>query len=384
MKAVCFSFTFIDYTIQLANALSKRAEVMLILPKGAVAAYVNHVDSKIDLKLFGEGKVHPLNLRYALGFCRVLKLIYGFKPDVLHIQGAFQPWFGFAAPFLARYPIVSTFHDIKPHLGEDSSWTKLHNWCARKFSSQIIVHGEKLREQMIEEYNLPSSKVNAIHIGEHEVAPFKEYEREDITEDENMILFFGRIYEYKGLEYLIKAEPLITREVPKARIVIAGTGENFRQYEEMMGERRQNFVVHNYRIPYKEGAELFQRCSVVVLPYVDASQSGVVPTAYAFGKPVVVTNVGSVPEIVDDGKTGLVVPPRDSRALAQAIITLLKDNRLRKEMGENARKKLKEDFSWDRITEKTIRVYEKAIKSREKHRERETKVRKSSHKNDNT
>jgi glycosyltransferase involved in cell wall biosynthesis len=120
---------------------------------------------------------------------------------------------------------------------------------------------------------------------------------------------------------------------------------------------KDNFIVHNYRIPYKEGAELFQRCSVVVLPYIDASQSGVIPTAYGFKKPVVVTDVGSIPEIVDDGVTGFIVPSKDPIALVDAIIKLLKDDGLRKQMGENAYKKLKTDLSWDKIVEKTVEVY---------------------------
>ena len=214
---------------------------------------------------------------------------------------------------------------------------------------------------MIARHSMPAEKVHAIHIGEHEVAPFKRYERRDIQEEGNLILFFGRIWDYKGLQYLIEAEPLITTEVPGARIVIAGAGEDFKKYEQMIGNRRGNFIIHNYRIPYEEGAELFQRCSVVVLPYIEASQSGVVPTAYGFRKPVVVTDVGSIPEIVHDGRTGFVVPPRDTRALAQAIIRLLKDEELRKEMGENAYRKLKEDFSWERIAEQTIGVYRNVV-----------------------
>jgi glycosyltransferase involved in cell wall biosynthesis len=81
---------------------------------------------------------------------------------------------------------------------------------------------------------------------------------------------------------------------------------------------------------------------------------------------VVVTDVGSISEIVDDNKTGFIVPPRDSQALAEAVIRLLKDKKLRKEMGENAYKKLKEDFSWDRITEKTLEVYREAIANAKK------------------
>jgi glycosyltransferase involved in cell wall biosynthesis len=255
---------------------------------------------------------------------------------------------------------VATFHDVKLHAGENSWKANFIRYWERKYSDKIIVHGEKLKEQMIEEYNVPEEKVHAIPIGEHEVAPFKKYEREDIKEDGNLILFFGRIYEYKGLEYLIKAEPMITEQVPDTKIFIAGIGEDFKKYERMM-INRNNFIVHNYRIPYKEGAELFQRCSVVVLPYIDASQSGVVSTAYGFKKPVVVTNVGGIPEIVDDGVTGFIVPPKNPEALAEAIIKLLKDEKLRKQMGENAYKKLKTDLSWDNIAEKTIEVYKMAI-----------------------
>jgi len=268
------------------------------------------------------------------------------------------------APFLKRYPLVATFHDVEPHPGEGSWSQTFHECCARKASDQIIVHGHRLKAQMIARYQVPESKVNPVHIGEHQVEPFLKHARQDIKEDGNLVLFFGRIYRYKGLEYLIKAQPLINKEVPGARIVIAGAGEDFATYENMMGDAKANFIVHNYRIPYDEGAALFQRCSVVVMPYTEASQSGVVPTAYGFRKPVVVTDVGSVPEIVDDGQTGFVVPPRDPEALAKAIVRLLKDEKLRREMGDNAFAKLKADFSWGKIADETIGVYQKAIEAR--------------------
>lgn len=362
MRILCFG-DFPDYTIHLANALSQRKEDVMVtfpvsinnLPKECL----EEIGDKIAVHCLGRGKslYHPPNLLVLKDF---IKKMNEFKPDVVHLQVGSVITILALLPFFKRYALVVTFHDVKMHVGENSRWINFIRYRVRKCSDEIIVHGEKLKEQMVKEYHLPSEKVHAIHIGEHEVAPFKEYEREDIKEDGNLVLFFGRIYEYKGLEYLIKAEPIITKEVPNAKIVIAGAGENFRKYEEMMGNRRENFIVHNYRISYKEGAELFQRSSVVVLPYIDASQSGVVPTAYGFKKPVVITDVGSIPEIVDDGKTGFIVPPRDSEALARAVVKLLKDEELRKEMGENAYKKLKEDFSWDKIAEKTIEVYKKA------------------------
>jgi len=348
----------------LANALSEKEKVMLIIAHGSqLSDNLEGIDNVVTPHLFMSIKpaYHPTNL---LAFKSLTKKVSQFKPDVVHLQlGGFTIDFlvFLFCKFVKKYPLVTTFHDVKPHLGEKSLMVSYFRHWMRKYSDEIIVHGEKLKEQMINEYSLPSEKVHAIHIGEHQVAPFKRYERQDIKEDGNLILFFGRIYEYKGLEYLIKAEAMITKKVPNARIVIAGAGKNFRKYEEMIGNRKDKFIVHNYLISYKEGAELFQRCSVVVLPYIDASQSGVVPTAYSFKKPVVVTDVGSISEVVDEGKTGFVVPPRDSQALAEAVIRLLKDKRLRKEMGENAYNKLKNDFSWGRIAKRTIEVYEKAI-----------------------
>src|SRR5438552_16759897 len=94
------------------------------------------------------------------------------------------------------------------------------------------------------------------------------------------VLFFGRIWEYKGLEYLIRAEPLITAEVPEARIVIAGEGEDFGRYRLLM-DHPEHFVVYNEYIPDQQRSELFRQASLVVLPYIEASQSGVIPLAYS-------------------------------------------------------------------------------------------------------
>ncbi|MGB3459356.1 MAG: glycosyltransferase family 4 protein [Halobacteriota archaeon] len=362
IRVVCLDLgSFTDYSIQLANELSKTETVKLMLPKHSIKEHINHVDKKVFLTLF---KLPHRLYQWSNVFMlfKIIINVNNFKPDVIHLQGGYLQSC-FALPFLKKYPLITTFHDPKPHLGEESLLLGFTQWWTRKFSNQIIVHGEKLKEQMVKEYNIPSEKVHAIPIGEHEVAPFKKYERKDLKEDKNLILFFGRIWEYKGLEYLIKAEPMITKEVPDAKIIIAGTGEDFKKYEEMMANR-DNFIVYNYRIPYKEGAELFQRCSVVALPYIDASQSGVIPTAYGFKKPVVVTDVGSIPEIVDDGVTGFIVPPKNPEALADAIVKLLKDTKLRKQMGENAYKKLKNDMSWDKIAEKTIEIYKKAIRDK--------------------
>jgi starch synthase len=365
MRILCIG-AFFDYTIRLANALAEKETVMLVFPasKSSLAEHLATIDENVDSYFLAANARHLFSPAYLLALRDFLRKTNQYNPDVVHIQIGPRMLYLVLLPFLRRYPFVTTFHDVRRHVGEETRLGNFVRYWIRRSSDEIIVHGQSLKEQMITEHRVPGEMVHAIHIGEHQVSPFKKYEREDIAEDGNLILFFGRIWEYKGLQYLIEAEPLITKEVPDAKIVIAGAGEDFRRYEKMIGNRRDNFIVHNYHISYEQGAELLQRCSVVVLPYIDASQSGVVPTAYGFRKPVVVTDVGSIPEIVDDGNTGYIVPPRNPEALAEATIKLLKDKRLRREMGENAYEKLKADFSWDKIADKTIEVYRKAIEVR--------------------
>ena len=113
-------------------------------------------------------------------------------------------------------------------------------------------------------------------------------------------------------------------------------------------------------------SHFFDEASVVVLPYIEASQSGVVAISFAFGKPVVVTNVGSLPEVVDHGNTGLVVSPKSITELAKAIIKLLSDGDLREKMGQKAYKFSETELSWDKIAEITNETYIKCISQKEK------------------
>jgi alpha-maltose-1-phosphate synthase len=356
--------TFSDYQIQLAQSLSKTQEVALVLPLQNLDEELRDI-KKSKIRLFTlEGKTPDYFPKKLWRFFKLAKIIRRFNPDVVHLQvggGVDNLILLIYFKLFRRRPIISTFHDVTMHPGRRLYLMILIRYWIRIFSNAFIVHGKRLRQQMIETYKISPEKVFAVPIGEHQVAPFKMYERNDIIEDGKTILFFGRIYEYKGLRYLIEAEPMISSALPGIKVLIAGAGEDFQKYEYLIKPRKQNFEIHNYNIPYKEAAELFQRSSIVVLPYIEASQSGVVTTAYGFKKPVVVTDVGSIPEIVDNEITGLIVPPRNPEKLAEAIIRLLGDKDLRVKMGNNGYTKLKTELSFDEIAQKTILVYQYSL-----------------------
>jgi glycosyltransferase involved in cell wall biosynthesis len=219
-------------------------------------------------------------------------------------------------------------------------------------AAYTIVHGKQLKQVVVEDLRFPKEHVHVIpHIvlGDSTAQP-------QVREAARLILFNGHIWAYKGLEYLRRAEPLITARVPEAKIVIAGEGEDFACYRRQM-VHPDAFIVHNEYVPDDKRTALFRQASLVVLLYIDASQSGVIPLAYTFAKPVVATTVGSLPEMVEHGYTGYLVPPRDEQALADAIMRLLQDQELCRQYGANGKRKIDTECSPSIMAEQMLAVY---------------------------
>lgn len=352
----------LHYVSQLANHLAvlPDVQVTVLLPKGSETSLfdsvvkVDYLDVVMDASL-GQLLSLPIKLAKLPWFFRVIQRT---RPDVLHLNNC-HVWYIFTLPWLRRrYPIVSTLHDVEPHPGLDDSWRKHREIEAlARLSHQIFVHGEKLEEELLAKYPaLSPTQITVIPIGEFSF--FTRYPNHMI-EDGNAVLFFGRIRAYKGLEYFIKAAGLVAQKMPEAKFLIAGDGD-LRPYQKLF-DGGDNFEIYNRYVPDHQIPALFNRASIVVLPYTQASQSAVIPVAFAFEKPVVTTNVGSLAEVVEDGRTGLIVPPRDAAALADAILRLLSDADLRNTLGRNAYQKMKDELGWDKIASLTLGVYQAAI-----------------------
>jgi glycosyltransferase involved in cell wall biosynthesis len=325
------------------------------MPDRLVAPHRETLDSAVQLFLFEKPRLRQ-PFRQLLTIRKVFRGITEFAPDVIHYQGL-HPWLDLALPLWGRYPLVCTVHDFRPHPGDKLSqktpfWVEMF---ARRRANQLIVHSQHVRSLMVQQLGGTSANISLmphIQIGQELASPM-------VEEDEHLILFYGRIWEYKGLEYLIRAEPLISARIPNVRIMIAGQGEDFSRYARMM-VNPAHFIVHNEFISEERTTEYFQRASVVVLPYIEASQSGVIPLAYSAAKPVVATNVGGLPEMVEHGRTGYLVNPRDPANLAGALIQLLLDSTLRRQMGSNAKNKIEVECSPEVIALQSLEVYRRA------------------------
>jgi len=357
VKVAFISFDFGEYCIHLASALAQQVQVCLMLPHQLATPHLSKLDQAVNFQAFNKPRLRQ-PIQQMRTIIKILRQVNDFKPDVIHIQQG-HLWFNFALPFLRRYPLVLTIHDPRHHIGDRGA----HNtpqW-AYDFgfhrADQIIVHGKQMRMVVVDELGIKNEMVHVIPIIVHG----DDMVHRHVQEEDHLILFFGRIWEYKGLEYLIRAEPLITSQVPNLKIVIAGTGEDFTRYQRMM-VHPEKFIVHNEFIPHERVAVLFRQASVVVLPYIDATQSAVIPLAYTFSKPVVATTVGSLPEVVDHGQTGFLVPPRNEKALADVIVHLLQNKALRHEMGVKGKRKVDSEYGAETVARQTLLVYEDAVK----------------------
>ena len=175
-----------------------------------------------------------------------------------------------------------------------------------------------------------------------------------------VLLFFGLIREYKGLDILINAMEKIKTELEDYTLLIVGECyENENKYTELIKKAgiTDNVKCHYSFIPDNEVGKYFSAADVVVLPYKTASQSGIVQIAYHFDTPVIVSNVGGLPEIVDEGKTGYCVEP-NSNAFAKAIKAFYENDNI-SEMNSNI-SEYKSQFSWDAMVkaiEKLVNVH---------------------------
>jgi glycosyltransferase involved in cell wall biosynthesis len=292
-------------------------------------------------------------------------LIHESRPDVLHVQETFDYAYDIYSLF-AQFPaLVTTIHDVVPHPGDGHQAPGLQYSkaisCWR--SSQLIVHTEGMRQQLARRFHVSDAKIGVIPHGElgslykklAHAAGLIPVQREPYT-----ILFFGRIWAYKGLRYLLDAFEIIQNNLPTARLIIAGKGGDLDANQQRIQAISQITVLKDF-IPAERVAGLFEQSSVVVLPYVEASQSGVSAIGFTAGTVVVASRVGGLADQIRDQHTGLLVEPRNPTELAATLLAILQDRERQERIRVEAQVLGEGELSWENIAAKTFEIYQRAL-----------------------
>jgi glycosyltransferase involved in cell wall biosynthesis len=363
MKILLFSTQWPEYMIELANAMSKKGDTILMLPNnyGLQEKHILCLSKEVRLITFKFIDFKSIRQNLKMLFS-VLKVIRKEKPDILHIQANGHRSFYFVALLKPlKTKIVNTIHDPEKHLGDKLSLAiddSVAIYLMRFFTKKYIVHGRALITNLSKSYSVKSARIVSIPHGHFEIYKKLQVNRSNRTDD--FVLFFGRIWEYKGLEYFIKAANVVHKSMPDVRFCIAGKGESLVKYLTMI-ENRERFLIIDRRIPIDEVGILFEQASVVVLPYIEATQSGVIPIAYAYSKPVIASKVGGLPDVVIDSVTGYLVESKSGNQIAEKIIHLLNNPEERLKMGSMAYAYAMKELSWDKIANRTFEVYQSIV-----------------------
>jgi glycosyltransferase involved in cell wall biosynthesis len=385
----------IHYAFQLCRALAAGgADVTLITGKNYELAALEHnfrVEPMIDLwdpkpagristawwAVLGR-KLRRITraLRYYREWLRVIRHVSAIDPDVVLLGDIRFTSDLFPLILLSRKTrlLADICHNVHPFSAGGKSGGLFDRSRFRRFFYRriyrlfdiVFVHFERNRDEFVQTFGIAKERVGVIVHGNEQI--FNELRRADITaaalrarlaiRDAPVVLFFGTLSRYKGIDVLLEAFPQIQRETG-ARLVIAGYPFHdfdlgvHQQQSRKLGIDGAVTWVPEY-VSSDEVAAWMELASVIVFPYRDIYQSGALQIAQTFGVPIVASAIGAMQDVVKDGCSGLLVPPENSQALADATIRLLEDAALARRLGSRAREEANGPYAWETIARSMV------------------------------
>lgn len=364
-----------SYCLEIASALAQHTEVKFISFRKIYPAILYPGGKLENDYSFPEIQSPALQVSRNLTWYNPftwLKAGFFTKAELLHAQWWSAPllpiYLLIAAAFRIRgKPVVITIHNVVSH--EQSRLFSRLSGLLYKLGNHYIVHSQQNHEQLMRLHHIDQGRINVIPHGPLELFTDAIVSRSDarsrlgFSDQHKVILLFGAIRPYKGIDTALDAISALVSDMPGIRVLIAGKlwGE-WKPYQQQIDKLglAEYVSCHLDYIPTAEVSLYFQAADLVLLPYHHFdSQSGIGSAAIAFEKPLIVSDTGGLPDLVRDNRW--IVPPKDAGELANAIKNCLQDPEQLQQMQKNAGR-MREEFSWDAIAEKTMEVYAKMLK----------------------
>jgi glycosyltransferase involved in cell wall biosynthesis len=310
-----------------------------------------------------------------------------FPVDVAHVNLPLVP--SFAVPSGFGRTLVSTVHSTwkgeaeaisgEPYsrLNSNEKFMVSFNWLLRFFEERMLARSNRLiavsdftKRELLQYYKVKEFKIRVIHNGvdvdKFKPAIDKRKAKEELgfNPEDKAILSVGRLYARKGLFTLIESIALVTRKFKNAKFIIAGKGlsnemKKLVSYAIKIGVK-DNIVFTGY-FPDKKLPKLYQAADIFAFSTFYENLPFAVLEALSTGLPVVTTNVGGIPEMIQESKNGFLVEPANSRELADRILYYLEHPAEASEMGLLARRNIENHFDWRLIVKKVVKVYDEAL-----------------------
>ena len=282
--------------------------------------------------------------------------------DIIHLHEPCMPMLCSAVIRFSNTVNVGTFHACQGKPGYN--WGKpISTWMISrrilKLAGRIAVSKAAMnfaQQNVPGDYEIIPNGIDLEHFTP-DVSPIEEY-----CDGKQNILFVGRLEFRKGLNYLLKAYLEIKPELPNSRLIVVGPGTRLRKrYEKWIKRHDLKDVIFAGYVSYEDLPRYYKTADVFCAPATSRESFGIVLLeAMAVGTPIVATNIEGYASVVSDGEEGWLVPPKDSRGLARALISLLTNEALRRQMGDKGKLKAK-DYGWGRVSKRVFDYYVKLI-----------------------
>ncbi len=344
------------YTLELARSLMRRQDVDVYL---SVSKSSELIDQFRDLKLpMLEIKTYTGLFSAFLMTLNILSTRRKFsrylQDNRINVVNSTMShlWSRFVTSTVRRNGAVllNTVHDAVLHPGENGG---IKSWFYQPFKDAdgYIALTNYVSQQLSDVHHIAPAKVTVIPLGPL-FDPVTRVNEPHVRTGPLRLLFFGRILRYKGLERLIEAYGILRAEGQKVSLQITGAGD----MSDVMTAVKMlpDITVNNKWVPENKMDGVFTQADVVVLPYLESSQSGVIASAFAAGVPAIGTPIGGLPEQITHGVNGLVAADTSPAALASEIRTLAEDERLLATLKEGALNTAQQHFSWDKISTEVL------------------------------
>jgi glycosyltransferase involved in cell wall biosynthesis len=281
---------------------------------------------------------------------RTARALRSVAPDLVHTHLVHADVYGALAAGVTRTALVSTKHNDDPFRA--GRFRHVERLLARR-AARVIAITESLRRFTVERVGLPAEKVTTIHYGLDDLSrPWAENPPSPVPEGARVLLCVSRLVDQKGVDVAVRALPTVRERHPDAVLVVLGDGP---QRAQLGGEGV--YLLGRVGDP----AAWYRRAEALVHPARWEGFGLAILEAMLAAVPVVATRVSSIPEIVGDGETGLLVPPDDPAALAAALDRVLSEETLRVAYGEAGLRRARAEFSVERMARRTLEVYEQAL-----------------------
>lgn len=349
---------FEEYALHLCMALAEDADVLLALN-------LDRLHKDYEGRPFPATPgitFHDTRFESPLDGLRLFKTVIAFRPETIHLQEAsgLRKALICAALVALTRPfcrIALTVHDPSPHEGRDAVIAQRldrYRRFVRRAAQVVFVHGDYCRKRYLDVRENQSQSVVVIDHGE--ILGERPTALPDPKARPLSIFGFGRMEAYKGLHIFLDALKLLHARSVVPTVVLAGSGPEMDRLE---GEfaAMPGVTVDNAFITSERLIEEMAATDLVVMPYLSATQSGVLAATLANRRFVVASGVGGIPDIVEDGHNGLLVPPGDPAALADALERVARDPALRQHLSDGAAQTASERLAWSQIVPKMLAQY---------------------------